>query len=135
MIQHRTWILFLVLLQTVVTVHAAEPERDYFAVLLEGKKIGYGEHTRSVEDGEVRTTERMQMTILRMGIPLRMDVTETSIETLAGQPLRFEVEQKLSAFTTRQTGRVGADGMLEVTTKTLGVERKKRIPWPKGALD
>ena len=134
MVHRRSRILFLVLISAVVTVGAAESDRHYFAVLLDGKKIGHAEHSRVVVDEEVRTTERMHMTISRMGIPIRMEVSDTSIETVEGRPLGFELEQKLSLITTRQSGRIGADGMLEVTTKGVGPERKKRVPWPEGAM-
>lgn len=134
MVHHGSRILFLVLISAVVTVCAAESDRHYFAVLLDGKKIGHAEHSRVVVDGEVRTTELMHMTISRMGIPIRMEVSDTSIETVEGRPLGFELEQKLSLITTRQSGRIGADGMLEVTTKGIGPEQKKRVPWPEGAL-
>ena len=134
MIRSGSRVLFLVLICPVLTVCAAESQRHYFAVLLDGKKIGHAEHSRVVVDGEVRTTERMHMTISRMGIPIRMDASDTSIETLAGRPLGFEMEQKLSIVTTRQSGRIGADGLLEVTSQGMGAEQKKRMAWPEGAL-
>ena len=134
MIHRRSKTLLLVLISSVVVVCAAESDRNYFAVLLDGKKIGHAEHSRVVVDGEVRSTERMHMTISRMGIPIRMDVSDTAIETPEGRPLGFELEQKLSLITTRLSGRIDADGMLAVTTKGIGPETKKRMAWPEGAL-
>ena len=134
MIHRGSKILLLVLILSLVVVCAAESDRDYFAVLLDGKKIGHAEHSRVVVDGEVRSTERMHMTISRMGIPIRMDVSDTAIETVEGRPLGFELEQKLSLITTRLSGRIDADGMLAVTTKGIGPETKKRMAWPQGAL-
>lgn len=134
MIHRRSKHLLLVLMLPVVTVCAAASDRHYFAVLLDGKKIGHAEHSRVVVDGEVRSTERMHITISRMGIPIRMDVSDTAIETVEGHPLGFELEQKLSLITTRQSGRIGADGMLAVTTKGIGPETRKRVAWPEGAL-
>lgn len=112
----------------------AETETGYLAVFMEGKKVGHCVHTRAVEGQQVTTTERVSITISRMGIPLTIEMTSTSVETPDGKPLRFEAIQLLGAVTMKTVGVVKDDGVVDVVSSQFGVEQKSTMPWPQGAL-
>ena len=110
----------------------AEPE--YFALLMDGKKMGYAVETRLVEGNKVTTKQTMRMTITRMGMPITMEATETAFETTDGKPLGFELEQNMSLMTMKVSGTINDQGMMEIVSQALGAEQKSVMPWPDGAV-
>jgi hypothetical protein len=113
----------------------AQQETEYLAVFMDGKKIGYGVHTRTVQEGRVTTTEEVSLTISRIGMPVTIQMTETSIETTAGKPLGFESVQQLGALTTMKVaGTINGNGVVELTNTSLGTQSQSAMPWPAGAL-
>lgn len=109
-------------------------ETDYFAVFMEGKKVGYAIHTRQAAAKKVTTTEKANMTMSRVGVPVTMTVTETSIETIDGRPLGFEAVQDFSMMTMKVVGEVNEQGTVNVTVTSMGAEQKSTLEWPSGAL-
>jgi len=119
----------------VETEQPAATEVEYFAVFMEGKKVGHTVQSRVVADGKVTSSEKANLTISRMGIPLNVETTETTIETIDGKPLGFEIEQVLGAMTMMKTaGKVDEEGKLHVTRSSMGTEQTEILPWPDGAL-
>ncbi len=104
-------------------------ETEYFAVFIEDKKVGHAIQSRVVADGKVTTSEKVNITMSRGSIPVTIDITETSIETTAGEPLGFEVVQDYGVMTMKVTGAVDEQGMVNLT----GAE-KKTLEWPSGAV-
>jgi hypothetical protein len=133
MIRRRV-VIGLWLLLTVGLPAFAQEEKEYFALFMEGKKVGHAIHTRTVEGAKVTTTEDVSVTISRLGIPVTVAMTETSIETTEGKPLGFESVQHLGAMTMTVAGTVGADGVISVTSSSLGTQDKSTMPWPAGAV-
>ncbi len=109
-------------------------EVDYFAVFMEGKKVGFAIQSRLVSEGKVTTTERVSVTVSRADVPVTMNATETSIETTGGEPLGFEAEQQLGAMTMKVTGTVDKQGKASLTIDSMGTEQKNEIEWPIGAV-
>jgi len=119
----------------VETEQSAVTEVEYFAVFMEGKKVGHTVQSRVVADGKVTSSEKANLTISRMGIPLTVETTETTVETLDGKPLGFEIEQVLGAMTMMKTvGKVDEEGKLHVTRTSMGTEQTEIQQWPGGAL-
>ncbi len=112
----------------------AQEETDYLAVFMEGKKVGYAIHTRTVEGERVTTREEVSITITRIGIPVTIQMTETSVETTAGKPLRFEAVQDLGAVTMKASGTVNDHGVAEIVSSSFGMEQKTTMRWPEGAV-
>jgi hypothetical protein len=120
-----------------VTVCWAGPvlgEVEYLAVFMEGKKVGHAILTREVTEQKVTTTEQVSITISRADIPVTMNMTETSIETVDGKPLAFESVQDISIMTMKMSGTVDKAGKVTVTTSAMGAEEKKTFDWPSGAV-
>ena len=117
-----------------VPEEAASDEAEYFAVFMEGKKVGYAIQTRVVDDGKVTTSEEASITISRAEVPVTIKMTETSIETIDGKPLGFKVAQDMSIMTMNVAGTVDEQGTVNVTTKSMGAAQKSTLEWPNGAV-
>lgn len=113
----------------------AATEAQYLAVFMEGKKIGHAVHTRTEAGGEVRTSDDVTITISRMGFAVTIQMGETSVETTAGKPLRFESTQQLAALMNMKVvGIVKGDGVVDVTSTSSGSQQKSTMTWPAGAV-
>ena len=112
----------------------AEAETEYLAVFMQGKKVGHAVHTRRVEGDKVITSEDASITISRVGIPLTVKMTETSVETTDGKPLSFESVQLLGIMTMKVSGTVSDAGLVELTSSSIGPPQKTTMPWPEGAV-
>ncbi len=112
----------------------AASETEYFAIFMEGKKVGYAIHTRQATEKKVTTTEKVNMTMSRVGVPVTITTTETGIETIDGRPLAFEVVQDFSMMTMKIAGTVNEQGTVDVTITSMGAEQKSTLEWPKGAV-
>jgi len=115
-------------------VESPTEEMEYFAVFMEGKKVGSAIQRRRQADGKVHTSEQVSITMNRAGIPITVNMSETSIETPEGKPLGFESTQLLGAMEMKMTGTVEPNGVVNLTTSSMGTEQKSTLPWPSGAL-
>jgi len=113
---------------------ADSDDTEYLAVFMEGKKIGYAIQNRTVSGEKVTTSEQVNLTINRGGMSVTIEMTETSIETTSGEPLGFEVTQKLGAMAMKVTGQIDKQGQVNLTTSSMGAEQKSTLEWPQGAL-
>jgi len=109
-------------------------ETEYFAMLMEGKKVGFAIQSQIIAEGKVTTTERVSIMISRADVPVTIDTTETSIETTDGKPLGFEVVQELGAMTMKVTGTVHQQGKVDIIITSMGTEQKSTLEWPSGAV-
>jgi len=109
-------------------------ETEYFAVFMEGRKVGHSTLSRIVADGKVTTTEKVSLTFSRAGVPISIDTTETSIETIDGKPLGFEMIQDIGVMPMKIRGTVSENGMVEMTVNMMGKEQKSTFEWPRGAV-
>jgi hypothetical protein len=108
---------------------------EYYAVLMEGQKIGHAVHVRNVDSGTVTTTDLLSMVIGRGAISMAVSTAETSIETTDGKPVGFEYTEDLAGMGGKKmTGRLNEAGRLEVTAMDMGISRKSVIDWPDGAI-
>lgn len=109
-------------------------ETEYFAVFIQGKKVGYAIHSRKIINKQVITSDEVQLTINRMNVPISMTMVETSIETPTGKPIAFESVQNMSIMQMEIKGEVKPDGTVEVTTITGTNKQVRSIEWPEGAV-
>ncbi len=114
----------------------AEPERDqpeeieYFALFLMGKKVGYAIQSRVVEEDEVTTSIDLALTLSRAGIPVSIQTKVITLETAAGKPLGFEVEQFFGLIPTKTVATIDEQGKVKVTMGSQQTE----FDWPSGAV-
>jgi len=109
-------------------------ELDYFAVFMEGKKVGYAIQTRVVTGTTVTTTENVSITISRAQLPVTMNMTEVSIETTEGKPVGFKSVQDLGLMTMEIEGEVTDQSKINLKTTSMGSTQTQTIDWPAGAV-
>jgi len=112
---------------------ATESKTDYMAVMVDGQKIGYAIHIRSVEGAHVISKEEFTMTIGRAGQTVKVYSKETHVETTEGKPVSFEAIVKTSGIEQKTSGTVD-NGKLTVKQQVFGQSTQKVIDWPKDAL-
>jgi hypothetical protein len=129
------WLLCICLVLTAAGISYARSEDiEYFAVFMEGKKVGHAIQSRVEADGKVTTSEEVGITISRANIPVTVNMTETCIETIDGKPIGFEVIQNLGIMTMKLAGTIDEQGMVNVITASMGSEQKSTLQWPSGAI-
>lgn len=115
-------------------VDEEEEETVYFAVFIEGKKSGYGEHARLVKEGQVRTRDGYNLSMNRGDVTLSVSLWETSIETEDGKPVGFETSQNLGAMQLTSRGTYQSEGFFDVQIQTAGIQQQRKVELPTGAL-
>lgn len=128
------YIVFVLILAVAGFSKAASEETEYFAVFMDGKKVGHAIHSRVEADGKVTTSEKVSITLSRANVPVTISMTETGIETVDGKPVGFEVIQDLGIMSMKSAGTVDPNGTVNVTTKMMGNEQKSTMQWPSGAV-
>jgi hypothetical protein len=124
----------LILLLLAGPVWAGVGETEYYAVLMEGHKIGHAVHVRDVQSGRVTTTEEVSMVIGRGDTSMAVRTVETCIETADGEPIGFAYTQDFSGMSQKMTGKVNELGKLEVAIMAAGMSQQQVIDWPSGAV-
>jgi hypothetical protein len=113
---------------------AETPAEHWYALYMEGGKVGHASEIRSVApDGKVSTTQNVQLTIARGGMSLTAKTSEKSIETADGKPLGFEYVQDMGVMASKSSGKV-AGGKLTITSDSAGEKSTQTIDWPAGAM-
>jgi hypothetical protein len=105
-------------------------ETEYFALLMEGKKVGYAIQRRDVEGEKVTTSVELKVTLSRIGVPVSVKTNAKTFETVEGKPLGFELEQAMGIMVSKTTGTIDEQGKVKVKTGQQEVE----FDWPDGAL-
>jgi hypothetical protein len=126
-------LVFWFLAPAAVLVGAEGGEVEYYAILVDGKKIGHVVQTRESAGGVVTTVEDMSMMMSRGAVSLTVQTAEKSIETADGKPIGFEVEQNISGMGQKTKGTI-ADGEAEVVIEAMGATQKRTVAWPEGAV-
>ena len=124
----------LVLAAAGVSKAKSADETEYFAVFMEGKKVGHAIRSRVTADGKVTTTQKVSMQVSRADVPVRMNTTETNIETTDGKPLGFKVVQDFSTMAMNISGVVDEQWIVDATATSMGQKQKKTFGWPSGAV-
>ena len=111
-----------------------DEEEEYYAIFVDGKKIGHSVLNRSVTGEEVITTQNMNMSIVRGGVTLPIVMSEKYIETMKGEPLGFETVQDMSGMGMKVSGRIMPSGQVKVVIESMGTSQEMTIDYPVGAL-
>jgi len=116
-----------------VQARSASPEStesdDWMALLVNGQKSGFLHSQRHVQGNSVESSQHMQWELKRSGIPIRIEITDSSRETRDGKPLSFRSEQKLSNITLVVEGTMIDDHTLKLTKSGMGPASTKTIAW------
>jgi hypothetical protein len=104
----------------------AQAEDQYFAVFMDGQKIGHAIHSRTAEDGKVTTTEIVDLALSRGEISMHLVQKQTFLETADGKPLGFENTSDLGSMKQSVKG--------TITGGKVVLSTGERADWPQGAV-
>jgi hypothetical protein len=124
----------LIVLQLTVLAWGRADDVEYYAVFVDGTKVGHAIHSRVVAGERVTTTETVNMTLNRMGKTVLLKTKETCVETVKGEPLSFASEQDMGMVTMKTEGIVGKDGTVRTRTTGVGAVQESTMVWPKDAV-
>ena len=114
-------------------VLADKPE--YYAAMMDGKKIGYAVMTREIENDKIRTGQELTITISRMGVEMTAQCIESYIETLDAIPLGFESKMSVSGMMdSGSKGKIIPGNKMEVYVFAGGMGTTQILDYPEGTL-
>jgi hypothetical protein len=105
-------------------------EIEFFAILMEGQKVGHAVQNRVVNGSKVTTTTELEITLSRTGIPVGIQTKAMTVETIDGRPLGFELEQVFGFIVTKAVGTVSENGRVQITAG----QQRTEFDWPAGAV-
>ncbi len=94
----------LIVLQFAVLAMGQTDDVEYYAVFVDGTKVGHAIHSRVVTGEQVTTTETADMTLNRMGKTVPMKTKEICVETVKGEPISFTSEQDMGIVMMKTEG-------------------------------
>jgi len=124
--------IFIVLVVS-APVLSGEDQVEYYALLMDARKIGHATRLRQVAQGKVTTVENMVLTITRLNNSITVRQSETCVETPQGRPLGFTSVQDLGGISATINGTVAADGKVHITNSMLPGQTQV-LEWPEGAM-
>lgn len=118
--------------QKTATEQTQPEEIEYFALFMEGKKVGYAIQNRIVDGEKVTTSIDLKITLNRAGISVSIQTKADTFETTDGKPLGFESEQNMGMgmMLIKTFGTINEQGKLIVKTG----DQQMEYDWPTGAL-
>ena len=119
-----------------------EAPQEYFALFLNGKKIGHSTKCRMVESDKIITITNEVMKLNRFGATVEMVGFTKHIERPDGEPTAFEyIENTNSKFwffrenkSKKIEGLKNEDGVFGVTKTSNGKTKDFEVEWPKNLL-
>jgi len=130
----KIFVIGLIVLQFAVLAFGQTDDVEYYAVFVDGTKVGHATHSRVVAGAQVTTTDTANMTLNRMGKTVLMKTKEICVETVKGEPISFAAEQDMGMVTMKTEGTIGKDGTVRTRTTGIGAVQEGTIVWPKGAV-
>ena len=117
----------LIVLQFAVLAMGQTDDIEYYAVFVDGIKVGHAIHSRVVTGEQVTTTETVDMTLNRMGKTVPMKTKEICVETVKGEPISFTSEQDMGIVMMKTEGTIGKDGTVRIGRQEWEPCRKTRL--------
>ena len=108
----RILVIGLIVLQLAVLAWGRADDFEYYAVFVDGAKVGHAIHSRVVTGEQVTTTETVNMTLNRMGKTVLLKTKEICVETVKGEPISFATEQDMGMVTMKTEGTIGKSGQV-----------------------
>lgn len=106
---------------------------EWLEMRLGDGKVGWSHTTYTRRGDEVRTVADSYMKIARGAIAIEMKTSESTVESVDGQPYSFKSSMTMSGQDIVTLGTV-RDGQVSVTTQGPGYSDTKEYPFPKGGL-
>lgn len=128
----RRWIALALVLSAATPALGGPPaEEVWYAVLLQGRPVGWSHTVVRRESGRVISEETLSVTVRRGTEALTVEVASRFAETPEGVPLEAESRQRLGAEEVVRSFRFGGPEV-EVTVREADRVRTLRVPAPDG---
>ncbi len=112
---------------------AQSEESRWYAVLMDGRKVGQLESVRSESAQGVAHRDTLRMVLERNGEVIELEVSESTLETPDGQPLAFS--SRLDTAGSHMAAQAVVDqGWVEWRSEGIAASESRRFAWPEGAL-
>jgi hypothetical protein len=106
---------------------------EWAEIFIGGAKSGYAHSTMARSGDEIQTETTMKLRIGRAGQNIDLSVSQQSVETVAGRPLRFSSVMDMSLMKTSTRGTI-ADGRVTLVSSQYGMEQTQSFDYPKDAI-
>jgi hypothetical protein len=124
---------FVMLFVILLTAGWAQAQEQYFAIFMDGQKIGHVLHERTAEQNKVTTTEIVEMELSRGSIALNATQKQICYETSDGKPLGFDYSSDIGFM--GQTFRAKIEnGKLIIKSGKGQPAQSEIVDWPEGAV-
>ncbi|MDO8302477.1 MAG: hypothetical protein Q7T18_04460, partial [Sedimentisphaerales bacterium] len=128
------YLVLVMMLMGIGAAAAGQAPEQYFAVFMDGHKVGYESSIRQVEKTKVTTTEAIDLTLSRNDISVRLTQKQTSFETADGKPLGFESFSDLGMMQQVVKGTIDPNGKVTLKIGTGAATQTQSMDWPQGAV-
>ncbi len=127
------WLFALCLPAALIPASAEAGDVRWYAVLMDGRKVGQLESERSESAEGVVHRDALRMALDRDGEVIELTIIESTRETADGRPLGFSSRLDTAGSRISVEAKVESD---EVEWRGQGTasEDVRRFPWPEGAL-
>ncbi len=106
---------------------------EWAEIYLGGGKVGFAHSSFTRRGDRIQTELRFRMVLGRAEQPVKIDLRQESVETLAGVPISFASETDMSVMTSTTRGTI-ANGRVKIITSQFGMEQTQEFDFPTGAL-
>ena len=106
---------------------AFEPFERWYVVEMTGERVGYAHMTQAQENGEIISSQRMQITLKRGATAMRIRVASSFHETPDGTPLRATANMDLGAMRISQSLTFADDGSRLFISSQAGREQRETL--------
>ncbi len=105
---------------------------EWFVVRFGGADAGWAHTTLTRTDDRVDSQIDMKLTIRRAGQKIEMLTSESTTETVAGEPLSFDLSTKIAAFEINVSGKV-ENGKVHIRSSQFGNVTNQTYNYPRDA--
>lgn len=121
-------------LWTLSAIALADPgQTRWYTVLMDGRKVGQLESLRSETAEGIRHQDTLRMALVRNGEVIELVISESTLETPAGEPLAFSSRLDTAGSRMASEARV-EQGEVAWRSRGPAAEETRRFAWPEGAL-
>ena len=106
---------------------------EWFSLHMGSGKIGYAHNTTARDGDLIKTSTEFHIKIGRVDNPGVMETSQSTTETIKGEPLAFESQLRLSQVRSGTRGTI-KDGKITVVTSQYGMDQTQEFNFPEGAL-
>ncbi|MBI3834271.1 MAG: transglutaminase domain-containing protein [Planctomycetes bacterium] len=106
---------------------------DWAELYMSGGKVGYAHTTMTREGDSIVCASKFSMTLGRVDSPVKIEMTQSTTESLEGAPITFGNEMNASIMKTVMRGDF-KDGKVNIVNSQYGMEQTQTFDYPRGAV-